>query len=113
MVKHTQTIHRQKPTNCLRVFDHFLKLALKGLRNRLSEVTLLIIDELSMVSSDLWADIDSMLGEIFMMFTEKPFAGLSVMAVADLLQLPPVRGRPIFSQFSDKDSMKHLLGLQL
>ena len=30
MVKHTQTIRRQ-PTNCLSVFDHFVKLALKGL----------------------------------------------------------------------------------
>ena len=35
------------------------------------------------------------------------------MAVADLLQLPLVREKLIFSQFSDKDSMKHLLGLQL
>ena len=34
-----------------------------GLRNRLSEVKLLIIDGLSMVSSDLWADVDSRLGE--------------------------------------------------
>ena len=47
------------------------------------------------------------------MIPEKAFAGLSLMTVADLLQLPPVRGKPIFSQFSDKDSMKHLLGLQL
>ena len=51
---------------------------------------LLIIDELSMVSSDLWTDIDSRLGEISLMIPEKAFAGLSVMAVADLLQLPPV-----------------------
>ena len=29
MVKRTQTIHRQKPTNCLSVFDHFVSLALK------------------------------------------------------------------------------------
>ena len=35
------------------------------------------------------------------------------MTVADLLQLPLVRGKLIFSQFSDKDSMTHLLGLQL
>ena len=33
MVKHTQTIRRLLPTNCLSVFDHFLGLALKGLRN--------------------------------------------------------------------------------
>ena len=31
MVKHTQTICRQKMTNSLRVFDHFVGLALKGL----------------------------------------------------------------------------------
>ena len=35
------------------------------------------------------------------------------MTVADLLQLPLVRGKFIFSQFSDKDNMKHLVGLQL
>ena len=49
-----------------------------------------------MVSSDLWIDIDSKLGEIFMMIPEKAFAGLSVMTVANLLQLPPVRGKIIF-----------------
>ena len=32
MVKHSQTIRRQKPTNCLSVFDHFVNLALKGLK---------------------------------------------------------------------------------
>ena len=74
---------------------------------------LLMIDELSMVSSDLWTDIGSSLRELFMKFPEKAFAGLSVMTVAGLLQLPPVRGKLIFSQFSDKDCMKHLLGLQL
>ena len=31
MVKHTQTVRRQKPTNCLSVFDHFVRLAPKGL----------------------------------------------------------------------------------
>ena len=36
MVKHTQTIRQQQPTNCLRMFDHFVELAferLMGLRN--------------------------------------------------------------------------------
>ena len=32
MVKHTQTIHRQQPTNCLSVFNRFVGLVLKGLR---------------------------------------------------------------------------------
>ena len=31
MVKHTQTIRRQIPTNYLTVFDHFVGLVLKGL----------------------------------------------------------------------------------
>ena len=37
------------------------------LRNRLLKMKFLIIDKLSKVSSDLWADIDSRLGEISMM----------------------------------------------
>ena len=61
-----------------------------SLRNMSSKVKFLIIDELSMVSSDLWTDIDSRLEEIFMMIPEKAFAGLSVMIVAEFLQLPPV-----------------------
>ena len=35
------------------------------------------------------------------------------LTVADLLQLPPFRGKLAFSRFCDKDSTKHLLGLQL
>ena len=31
MVKQTQTIRRQKPTNCLSLFDHYVRLTLKGL----------------------------------------------------------------------------------
>ena len=37
MVKHTQTICRFLPTNFLNVFDHFVKLALKGLMCLLNE----------------------------------------------------------------------------
>ena len=73
----------------------------------------LIINELTMVSSDLWVDINSMLQEIFMMIIEKAFAGSSVMTVGDFLQLPPVVGEFIFSPFSDKVNIEHLLGLLL
>ena len=51
----------------------------------------LIIDELSIVSSDLWVDINSRLQEIFMSI-EKAFAALSVMNVGNFLQLPPFLG---------------------
>ena len=33
MVKHTQTVRRQQPRNCLSVFDHFVGLVLKRLKN--------------------------------------------------------------------------------
>ena len=45
-----------------------------------------------------------------MVIPEKEF---SVMIIVDLLHLPPVRGKLVLSQTSDKDSIKHLLGLQL
>ena len=61
-----------------------------------------------MASSDSLLDIDSRLGEIFMMIAEKAFAGLFVMTLADLLQLSPVKEKLIFSQFSDEDSVKQL-----
>ena len=34
MVKHSQTIRRQQPTNYLSLFDHFVGLAFKGLKLR-------------------------------------------------------------------------------
>ena len=37
MVKHTQVIRRQQPSNCLSMFDHFVGLAFKGLRNNSME----------------------------------------------------------------------------
>ena len=48
-----------------------------------------------------------------MMIPEKAFVGLSIMTIADLLQLPPIRGKLIFFQFSGKDSTKNWLSLQL
>ena len=42
MVKHTQKIRRQQPTNCLSVFNHFVKLALKGLSECASTPTEII-----------------------------------------------------------------------
>ena len=62
-----------------------------------------------MVSNDLWTDIDSMLEEIFRITPEKAFDGLSVMTVADFLQLPSVRRKLTFSWFPNKDNMKLLL----
>ena len=37
MAKHTQTICQQKATNCFSVFDHFVGLALKGIKGMREE----------------------------------------------------------------------------
>ena len=66
-----------------------------ALRSRLWEVKLLFIDQLSIVLSDLWAETDWRLGEIFMMIPEFLIPdnyddfGLSVMTLVDLSDLPP------------------------
>ena len=49
-------------------------------------MTFSIINELSMVSNDLWTAIGPRLGEIFMMIAEKAFVSLSVVTVANLLK---------------------------
>ena len=58
-----------------------------AVRNTLPEVKSLIRDELPMSLSDLWTNIDSRLGEVFMTILQNAFAGLSVITVADFLQL--------------------------
>ena len=37
MIKHTQTIRRLLPRNCLSVFDYFVGLALQGLKKNLTK----------------------------------------------------------------------------
>ena len=61
------------------------------LRNRLSEVKVLITDEVSMVSNDLLLHIHLRLTEIFASKGNFSFAGITVIAVGDFLQLPSVK----------------------
>ena len=54
MVKHTQTIPRHQPTNCLSVFDHFVGLALKELtHNRLQQLLFFFFFFLTQLSEEL------------------------------------------------------------
>ena len=71
------------------------------LRNRLSEVKVLIIDEVSMVSNDLLLHIHLRLTEIFASKGNFPFAGITVIAVGDFLQLPPARARPVYPEYKN------------
>ena len=61
-----------------------------SLRNHLSDVKGIIIDEISIISNELLFYIHLRLNEIFGSVNNDPFAGLTVIVVGDLLQLPPV-----------------------
>jgi len=63
------------------------------LRENLSELKLIIIDEMSLVHADLFYKIDARLKEIFRKQNPPvPFGGISIVVVGDLLQIPPVKG---------------------
>ena len=54
MIRHTQTICQQKPTNFLSLFDHFAELTLKGLRRQAdleNAVILVLISALAYLES--------------------------------------------------------------
>ena len=71
------------------------------LRLSLSELKLLIIDEISMVSNNRLLHIHQILKEIFVTSSSKIFAGLSIIAVGDIHQLPPIQQKPIFCRYSN------------
>ena len=71
------------------------------LRNRLSDLKVIIIDEVSMVSNNLLYYIHLRLNESFGTTDIEPFAGLTILAVGDLFQLPPVGGLPVYSDYKN------------
>ena len=64
------------------------------MRDLLQDLELVIIDELSMVSSDMLYKISQRLCEIFV--SEDYFGGKAVLFVGDIMQMEPVLGRYIF-----------------
>ena len=81
-----------------------------ALRNKLSEVRLIMIDEISIVSSVLFFQVNQRLNEIFRYSGKKPFAGFPVIVCGDFYQLPPVKGSPVYSSAT---SIKGFLALDL
>ena len=61
-----------------------------NLRNRSSQIKVLIIDEILLVSNDLLLHVHCRLIEVFSCRTDIPFPGITILAVEDFLQLPPV-----------------------
>ena len=81
------------------------------LRDLLSEVKLVIIDEVSLVSADMLFRVHRRLSEIFQ--CEDLFANKSIVLVGDLLQLEPVKATYVFKKpknqhFAAFDNVMHV-----
>ena len=74
---------------------------LNTLRTKLSRLMLLIIDEVSMVGCNMLLEIHKRLQQIKGVSDDAVFGGVSILAVGDLYQLPPVGQAPLFSTVSD------------
>ena len=74
---------------------------LNTLRAKLSRLMLVIIDEVSMVGSNMLLEIHKRLQQIKGVSDDAVFGSVSIMAVGDLYQLPPVGQAPLFSTVSD------------
>ena len=72
-----------------------------------------IIDKLSMLRNVHGEVFIKIWEKISMIIYEEMSARALVVTVTDLLQLSLVRGKLIFSEFFNKDSMKHLYDSQL
>ena len=81
-----------------------------SLRNKLLEIRLVIIDEISMVSSVLFYQVNQRLNEIFGYSGNESFAGLPVIVRGDFFQLPPVKRLPVYSRAV---SIKSFIALDL
>ena len=65
---------------------------------------LVIIDEISMVSSKLFYQVHKCMNEISCSRKDFPIGGKSAIVCGDLYQLPPVRAKPVFT-FNETETM--------
>ncbi|XP_047183305.1 uncharacterized protein LOC124849374 [Scophthalmus maximus] len=69
---------------------------LSTLRAKYSDLQLVIIDEISMVDHKLLAYVHGRLRQIKQVGDFSPFGNVSVIAVGDFFQLPPVKGKALY-----------------
>ena len=69
---------------------------LNSLRAKYRDIQLLIIDKISMVDHNLLSYIHGRLRQIKQTGVFSPFGNVSVIAVGDFFQLPPVKGKPLY-----------------
>ncbi len=82
----------------------------KYLRSRFSKLKLLIIDEVSMVSPELFSAMDLILRGF--KGIDVPFGGVQVVISGDFFQLPPVSKQPKEKRFAWQSPSWKALGLQ-
>lgn len=70
---------------------------LNSLRAKFSRLQIVIIDEISMVDHNLLAYVHGRLRQVKQTGDFSPFGNVSVIAVGDFYQLPPVKGKPLYS----------------
>ena len=74
---------------------------LNTLRSKMCHLVLLIIDEVSVVGSNMLLEIKKRLQQIKGVSPDVTFGGVSILAVGDLYQLPAVGQSQLFSRVSD------------
>ena len=72
------------------------------MRLSLSDLKLIVIDEISMVANTTLLHIHQRLKEIFGSSNSQLFAGISILAVGDLYQLPPIRRKSVFDNYKNE-----------
>ena len=82
-------------------YSGFQPLSHDTLRTKLSRLMFVIIDEVSMVGSNMLLEIHKRLQQIKGVSDDKVFGGVSILAVGDLYQLPPVGQALLCSTVSD------------
>ena len=73
----------------------------RNLRNKLSDLKVIRVNEISMVFNDLLFYADLRLNETFGSVNNEPFAGITVITVGDFCQLPPVGGKPVYTTYKN------------
>ena len=98
-----RTIHKAMPFICMS--DCYAPSLRRGFA-----LQCLLVDEVSMVGSNMLLEIHKRLQEIKGASADKTFGGVSILAVGDLFQLPPVCQPHLFGLVSDAYARLHKTG---
>ncbi len=79
---------------------------LKTMRQIWKDIQFLFIDEISMIPYELLCMVDSRLRQL--KNNDNVFGGIHVVVFGDLMQLPPIRGHPVFKQPVHCEPATHL-----